>query len=190
MMDSTQHQITADTDSVSELTLTLADTARALFSAGGVTDTLSEVVGLAVATIEGCDLAGRFLLDGDIVTMPVHTDPLVDEVDALQQQTGEGPCLDAISQGLIFYADDLADDARWPHFGPQAAAAGMRSLLALPLATNDSLGALNLYARYPAAFGVVDRARGVILHRWPVSPSRLPARTRTTNAEPTTFMPP
>jgi GAF domain-containing protein len=163
MTDSTQHLITADEESVSELTQTFSETARTLFSAGSVTETLAEVVGLAVSTIEGCDLAGLFLIDGDVVTIPVHTDPIVDEVDALQQRTGEGPCLDAISQRLIFYADDLADDPRWPHFGPLAAAAGMRSLLALPLTTNGSFGALNLYARYPAAFGVVDRGKGVIL---------------------------
>ena len=40
---------------------------------------------------------------------------------------------------------------------------GVRSVLALPLAANGNLGALNLYARYPAAFGVVDRAKGVVL---------------------------
>ena len=39
----------------------------------------------------------------------------------------------------------------------------MRSLLALPLATGDVTGALNLYARYPQAFGVVDRARAQLL---------------------------
>jgi GAF domain-containing protein len=163
MVDSTQHQLIADEDSVAELTLSYSETARELFAAGGVSETLAQVLHLAVATIEGCDLAGLFLVAGDVVTMPVHTDPLVDEVDALQQQTGEGPCLDAIAQGVIFYADDLADDPRWPTFGPHAATAGMRSLLALPLATNGSFGALNLYARYPAAFGVIDRAKGVIL---------------------------
>jgi len=39
----------------------------------------------------------------------------------------------------------------------------MRSLLAIPLSSNGTLGALNLYARYPQAFGVVDRARGLLL---------------------------
>jgi GAF domain-containing protein len=163
MRDVPHQQTMTEQDPVTELTLSFSETASTLFSAGSVTDTLTEVVGLAVSTIEGCDLAGLFLVDGDMVTIPVHTDPLVDEVDALQQRTGEGPCLDAIAQRLIFYAEDLADDARWPHFGPQAAEAGMRCLLALPLTTNGSLGALNLYARYPAAFGVVDRAKGVIL---------------------------
>jgi hypothetical protein len=39
----------------------------------------------------------------------------------------------------------------------------MRSLLPLPLLDDGALGALNLYARYPRAFGVIDRARGVLL---------------------------
>jgi GAF domain-containing protein len=167
-MDSTEDRTsvdraTLDEDPTSGLAADFSGTARILFAAGSATDTLAQVVALAVATIEGCDFAGLFLLENDVVTSPVHTDPIVDEIDALQHETGEGPCLDAISQRQIFYADDAADDPRWPRFGPQASAAGIRSVLALPLTTNASLGALNLYARYPAAFGVVDRAKGVIL---------------------------
>jgi AmiR/NasT family two-component response regulator len=33
----------------------------------------------------------------------------------------------------------------------------------LPLFADGTLGALNLYARYPHAFGVLDRARGLML---------------------------
>lgn len=172
-MDSAEDQASlgqdpVDRDSVegdrsSELAADFAETARILFTAGSVTDTLAQVVELAVATIEGCDFASLFLLENDVVTSPIHTNPIADEVGALHLETDEGPCLDAITQRLIFYADDIADDPRWPRFGPQASATGIRSILALPLTTNGSLGALNLYARYPAAFGVVDRAKGVIL---------------------------
>jgi GAF domain-containing protein len=121
------------------------------------------VVALAVATIEGCDYAGLFLLEAGVVTTPVLSDPIVEQIDALQHESGSGPCLDAISQRTMIYADDLSQDTRWGTFGAQAAAAGMRSALGLPLSTNGTLGALNLYARYPAAFGSVDRARGAIL---------------------------
>jgi GAF domain-containing protein len=152
-----------DTDPLSELTVNFSETARILFAAGSVIQTLAQVVETAVATIEGCDFAGLFLVEKDVITTPVHTDPLVEVIDTLQQRLGQGPCLDAVSQRLIFYVDDLSDDARWPHFGPPATAAGIRSVLALPLVTNGKLGALNLYARYPAAFGAVDRAKGVLL---------------------------
>lgn len=140
-----------------------ADTARTLFSAGGVDHTLTQIVQLGVTTIEGCDFAGIFVTrDGAVIT-PVHTDQVVSEADALQHATGEGPCLDAITMGTTFYAGDLAVDPRWPAFGPQATELGMRSLLAMPLLDDGILGALNLYARYPEAFGVIDRARGLLL---------------------------
>jgi GAF domain-containing protein len=162
-MDARDGENTVSTAAFSEITDNFSETARILFSAGNVTDTLVQVVAMAVATIDGCDFAGLFLADGDVITTPVLTDPLVDEVDALQHESGEGPCLDAIAQRVIFYAEDLEVDARWPQFGPLAAAKGLRSALALPLVTGGNSGALNLYARYPAAFSAIDRAKGVIL---------------------------
>ena len=150
-------------DLTSELTDSFSETAGALFSADSVGDTLQRVVNLAVETIDGCDFAGIFLLDSDVVTSPAHTDPVVVDVDALQHRYGEGPCLDAIALGDTRYADDLLDDPRWPRFGPEASALGIRSALGLSLSANGSVGALNLYARHPGAFGVIDRARGLIL---------------------------
>lgn len=161
-MPDTEHPSIRE-DAISELGSSFSETARALFSAGSVGDTLQRVVDLAVETVEGCEFAGIFVLDGDTVTTPVHTDPVVIQIDTLQHQAGEGPCLAAITQGGVFYADDLTDDARWPHFGPQAASAGIRSALALRLTADGTVGALNLYAHCPQAFGVVGRAKGLIL---------------------------
>jgi len=154
---------TTGADSASQLTAHFSETARALFSGASVEATLFRVVDLAVATIEGCDFASIFLAEEDGVRIRAHTDPVVAEVDAYQRSSGEGPCLDAIAKGSTFYAEDLRLDPRWPRFGLEAAEKGMRSLLALPLASNGTLGALNLYAVYPRAFGAVDRARGLIL---------------------------
>jgi DNA-directed RNA polymerase specialized sigma24 family protein len=145
-----------------ELTSNLSEVARVLFAAGSVADTLQAVVDQAVASIEGCDFAGIFLLEADKVATAVKSDPVVLDIDGLQQATGEGPCLDAIQQRTTVYAEDLADDARWPTFGPQAAAAGARCALAFHLYTNGTMGALNLYAQYPRAFGATDRAKGLI----------------------------
>ena len=154
-------------DPSSAATVDFFETARAVLSAGSVEDTLSEVVGLAVATIEGCDFAGIFLIEDGAVVTPVHTHPAVVDFDSLQHISGEGPCLDALTRGVTFYADDLSIDSRWPAFGPKATANGIRSLLALPLLASrppgGSLGVLNLYGRYPQAFGVIDRARGLLL---------------------------
>jgi hypothetical protein len=153
----------AESDLASELTTNITRMMRALYSAGSVGDTLAQVVELAVGTIDGCDFAGIFMIDGGDVTTPVSTDPIVIELDGLQHRTGEGPCLDAIALSSPFYADDLSDDERWPSFGPAATALGVRSLFGLPLRFNDTPGALNLYARYPQAFGVIDRGKAVLL---------------------------
>jgi GAF domain-containing protein len=150
-------------DPLAVLTTNLSETAQILFSAGTVHGTLEQVVALAVHTIEGCDFAGLFLLEGGVIVTPVHTDEVVEEVDALQRDSGEGPCLDAIAQRVMVYGEDLETDDRWPNFGLAAAGWGIRSVLALPLTTHDTIGAVNLYASYPGAFGVVDRAKGVIL---------------------------
>ncbi len=160
------HPIESETlgqDPVAELTATFSETARLLFSAGSVNSTLEQIVAVAVETIEGCDFAGLFLVHGDKVVTAVATDPVVEAIDLLQHQSGEGPCLDAIAQGVMVYGDDLSTDPRWPNFGPRAGESGIRSALALPLTANGALGAVNLYAAYSSAFGVVDRAKGVIL---------------------------
>jgi GAF domain-containing protein len=162
-MEATDLSPAAASESLAEFALSFSATAQTLFSAGGVAATLASIVELAVTTIEGCDFAGLFLLNGGVVTTPVHTDPIVAVVDALQQQTDQGPCLDAITHRLMFYADDLSRDLRWLHFAPEATKVGIRSVLALPVTADARLGALNLYACYPLAFGVVDRARATIL---------------------------
>ena len=149
-------------DPALELTATVAQTVS-LFAAATVQEALDQVVDLAVSTIEGCDYAGIFVLEGEAVTTPVCSDPFVIELDTLQHSSGEGPCLDAMSSQTAVYAEDLADDSRWAVFGPEAAIKGTRSLLALPLDFNGAPAALNLYARYPSAFGVIDRGRGLLL---------------------------
>jgi hypothetical protein len=150
-------------DPTAQLAADFTQTASALFAAGSVDETLQQVVDLAVSTIEGCDFAGIFLIEEGIVITRVLTNPVVAHIDALQRDLGEGPSLDAIGDPGTFYADDLTDDARWPGFGPQAAGAGIRSVLAMHLQAKDVLGTLNLYACYPRAFGVIDRAKGLVL---------------------------
>jgi len=146
----------------SDLAATFAAIARSLYSAHTVEETLRRIVAFSVDTIDGCSGAGISFVRGDQVVTPVWTEPLVLEVDEMQYTTGEGPCLDAIAHGASVYADDLLTDSRWPTFGPMAAERGMRSLLSFCLHGESTIGALNLYAGLPRAFGVTDRATGLI----------------------------
>jgi hypothetical protein len=109
-MDLAAHETSTTEDSAIASAIAFAEVARSLFLAGSVEDILTRAMDLSVVTIEACEFAGAFLLDGDSVSAQVGTDPIVDEVDALQLSTGQGPCLDAIAQNLTFYAGELGTD--------------------------------------------------------------------------------
>jgi GAF domain-containing protein len=88
------------------------------------------------------------------------SDDLGSEVNYLQYTLGEGPCLAALEAGAVVRVDDTAAESRWPAFSGQAARRGVRSVLALPLIAQDqTVGALNLYARAPGAFGPGETQR-------------------------------
>jgi GAF domain-containing protein len=88
------------------------------------------------------------------------SDELATRVNELQYRLGEGPCLAALREGCPVRVDDTAADDRWPRFGAQAAASGVLSALSLPLTAQDeTIGALNLYARAREAFGDAETRR-------------------------------
>lgn len=82
------------------------------------------------------------------------SDPLPEQVDALQYAVGEGPCLDAASEGVEL-TGDLEGDDRWPVFGPSCVErTGVHSMLSVRLTvTGSDLAALNFYTRDADAFG-------------------------------------
>ena len=131
----------------------LAEMAKTLFAAGSLERTLQATVNLAVDTIDGCDYAGIFVMDGDVISTPVHSDPFVIEIDALQHRAGEGPCLDTIAGAGTFYSGELGEDGRWPRFGPRQIRWESEARLAISLSANGVPGALNLYACIPRPSG-------------------------------------
>ncbi len=136
-----------------------ARVAEQLLRPGSVVETLQHIVALAAETIDGCDAAGVFLAREGAVATAAASSSLSDTLDRLQIEAHEGPCIDASARGSTFYAHDLAADKRWPTFGPEAAALGVRSVLSYSLSV-ERLSALNLYAHLPSAFGATDRAQG------------------------------
>jgi hypothetical protein len=127
-----------------------------------VAGTLQRIVDFAQATVGGCDAASISLLTGESIATPVYSDPVALQIDAFQYQFDEGPCLDAIRDDPYHYSPDLTSDHRWPRFGPEAVALGMRSLLSCRLSSDVTLGSLNLYARAPEAYDAVDRTKAII----------------------------
>ena len=128
---------------------------------------LDRIVIAAVTEMPGAQYAGITLVTGkDFSTHAASGEliELIERLDRVQYQTGEGPCLDAARHHETVRCDDLRADDRWPRFARQAADLGVLSVLCFQLfAGGDSFGALNLYAADPAAFGPDSESTGILL---------------------------
>lgn len=109
-------------------------------------ETLQSIVDAAVRLVPGVRWAGISLIEGRRVTPSAPTDELVAELDSLQNDLGEGPCLDALREHHTVLIKDTTTDTRWPQYGRAADDRGVRSVLSFQLfVREDNLGALNLY---------------------------------------------
>jgi GAF domain-containing protein len=126
---------------------------RALLDGQGLAARLETVAGLAKTLIAGCDGAGFALqVRGQTRSIGV-TDEVVLEVDLIQYDTGEGPCLEAIERSHVVRIDLVEAGDRWTHFAQGALHAGINSVLSIPvLADRTTVGALNLYSTSRGAF--------------------------------------
>jgi GAF domain-containing protein len=145
-----------------ELAQALAAVARELVDTGDVQDTLQRIVTLAVQTIPSCDHAGLSLVTRGRIETHAQTDPPVPHmIDRIQNDTGEGPAVDAIRRHQVFESGDLARERRWPRFAPAVAEqTDVRSVLSIRLfiTDEDTMGSINLYAETVEAFDDVDRS--------------------------------
>ena len=137
-----------------ELAWALADSARDMHRQEDPAETLQAVVAAAVRLVPGADEGSISAVTGrSRVHSEAASSELAATIDDLQNQTGQGPCLDAAFEQQAVRVTDLSSEQRWPEFSRRAHTAGAASLLALQLFVDgDNLGALNLYARKPDAF--------------------------------------
>jgi GAF domain-containing protein len=140
--------------SLGNLAEQLADAARDL-SSHDVEHTLDKSVHLAVDLIAGCDACGVTMVRrGAGLETPVSTGDMVVRGDALQYELGEGPCMDAVWEQEVVISHDLAEEERWPRWGPLVVEElGARSMMCIQLFTDQhTLGAMNMYAKKPQVF--------------------------------------
>jgi GAF domain-containing protein len=128
---------------------------RSVHSKGGdLESTLEAVVRTTVETVHGTRDAGLNLFVHGKFMPQVVFGAAPPELDRLQQQLGDGPCIAASRDQLVVHLRDVSADARWPEFAVRADLLGVRSMLCVPLWIDDSrLGSLSLYADVPDAFG-------------------------------------
>ena len=69
----------------------------------------------ASATVFGADGAGVMLIDDQQALHYVGaTDGRAAALEAAQEETGEGPCIDSLVNDTLVFTPDLVADDRWP----------------------------------------------------------------------------
>lgn len=131
---------------------------------------------VACQVVAGAEAASLTLVGaaGKLST-PEFTGALAEQMDALQYDAAQGPCVEAASatQWTKILVTDLQDQTRWPALAGQGAAvAGARSVLSVSLfegprhgagGTRQAVGALNLYATEAGVFGDGQRDTALLL---------------------------
>lgn len=114
---------------------------------------LEAAAALAKRAVPTCDAAGvSLIVIGEPITSAA-TDKVVLEVDVVQYEMQQGPCLEAIARSDIVRVDLIDNDIRYSRFAPRALEIGINSIISFPLLANGrTVGALNLYSRRHDAF--------------------------------------
>lgn len=121
-------------------------------------ETLQRIAELGEAAIGGAELTGLTLLRSDgRPTTGVCTAPETVDVDQIQYDVGDGPCLTAYREMRVISVADMREETRWPQMSERALEKGVRSSLSAPLVVGEKgIGALNLYSRSTRAFDPDD----------------------------------
>jgi hypothetical protein len=139
--------------------------------------TLRGIVDASVDIVPGARWAGISLIQGRRVKSEVPTDPIVAELDQLQTDLDEGPCISALRKHHTVHIEDLSAETRWPRFVRRATALGVRSMLSFQLfVRSENLGALNLHGDAPGVSPTNRSSWAVCLPsmrqwRWSVRPA-------------------
>ena len=150
-----------------DVTASIAGLQQTLLSTDTVEEFLRELVAQAARLVAGGLSCGMTLGAKSRPFTVACSHELAADVDEIQYELGEGPCLESMRAGVTVRIGDTAAESRWAKFCERAAELGVRATLALPLvADGEPAGALNLYAPAPDAFGdaQVRRARQFAEH--------------------------
>lgn len=132
--------------------------ARLVLVEEDVDSTSQRIVQLAVHAIDGAEDASISLFEKGKITTVASTSDVGRQIDSLQYETAEGPCLSSIERHATFHIADVETDETWPSFSKRAATeTGTRSMVTVVLELHDGArAALNLSSSEVDAFSEED----------------------------------
>jgi GAF domain-containing protein len=131
-----------------------AELQQLLLATDNIDEFLQQVAHLAATVLPGELSCGITIRRNHRAITAASSDARASQVDGIQYNHDHGPCLTSLNTGEVVLIDDLATDDRWNGYQIPALGHGIRSSISLPLhGDHKVIGALNLYATRPRAFG-------------------------------------
>jgi diguanylate cyclase (GGDEF)-like protein len=135
-----------------QLTQVLAEFAHTLGTDFSIRRTLDHLVDRIVEALPVTGAGIMLMGPHNELHFVAATNSHVLEIESLQNELGDGPCLHAYQYGEPVAIPDLSSDERFPAFSPQAWNRGLAAVFTFPLTLDGSrLGALDLYRDVPGA---------------------------------------
>jgi GAF domain-containing protein len=157
----------SDSAGVEATHLRIAELVQQLYSRSDAdSDTvIAELAEHAAIEIPGAQYAGVTVTrNAKHIDTPAATHKWPILLDEIQQRHREGPCLTAAWEEKTIHVADLETDERFPNYRRDALErTPIRSVMAFQMfIAGETMGALNIYAEEPNAFGQVSRDMGLI----------------------------
>ncbi|MBD0321937.1 MAG: GAF and ANTAR domain-containing protein [Aldersonia sp.] len=138
---------------------------RILYESSDPAEMYAAICVTATMLVPGCDHASIMLQRrGEPVTVAA-SDSIAMEVDDLERQTGEGPCLDVLDFAGVVIEPDLRNPHSWPNLSklviektPVRGSLGFRLLV-----DGSKVGALNMFSDTPGIFDEAIARDAIVL---------------------------
>lgn len=147
----------ADRGSDRQLAQVLTEFARTLGTEFPIQKILDHLVQCIVDILPVTGAGVMVMGEHDDMKFVAASDQVVLQIEGLQNEFGEGPCIEAFRTGGAVAVTDLRDDARFPRFSPRALADGLAAVFTFPMRMNGrQLGAVDLYRDSPGPLSKHD----------------------------------
>lgn len=134
---------------------------------GDLDKTLANITRAAVEVLPDVTYASITVKHGDgRLETSAPTDPMILDLDGAQYELQEGPCYEAATDTMHVASPYLADDERFPRYGPIAASAGIAAQAGIRLFDGPEYnGALNLYSESAGSFQDLEILGQLFVHQ-------------------------
>jgi transcriptional regulator with GAF, ATPase, and Fis domain len=155
----------ADSAPITDAAAVFAGLGEIVYRGSTVGEVYEAITMAATNLVDGCDHASIMLKQGATYRTVAASDEVARQVDELERATGEGPCLDAITDESAQVEPNFCGNTEWPALAravvdttPVRGAMGFRLLI-----DSHKVGALNLFTDTADVFTTESVEQAVLM---------------------------